>query len=989
MKTTAFPVALLVAGVCSFTAAAVPAQTASTPADGEGALEEVAITGSRIITNGNDAPTPVTVITPEQILATKPTTLYENLIDMPVFSGSRGATNSSVEQSSQGQSALSVLNLRNMGSERNLVLLDGRRIPPASADGLVDVSAIPQLLVQRVDVVTGGVSAVYGSDAITGVTNFVIDRNFNGVKTNLQRGISGQGDGKSYEFGLAGGTQLFGGRGHIEASYQRRQDDGLLVEDRDWASPFWTIQGDGVTIPWHLQGDVRNATASYGGVFVCPNGTINPAGCLLNGQPRPLVGQTFNQNGFASPYNYGLTGAANGLTLSAVQIGGDGVALTQVSLRSEQLSDQGFLRFDYELADNVDVFVVGSLTNSNVWGTRGTQRTFSPGWRIGACNAFLPTQYQTALGCTTANSGTAAEPVFQFSKSFKPSDHYGIAQVSEFDARNYYVLAGLEGNFGEGYRWDTTYTHSQSRMALHSLNQNRNNISAALDAVVNPANGQIVCRVTLTNPADYPGCVPINVFGPTSETREMMDYIVKTVENQTDTKLDGFAGSITGAPLTGWAGPIGMAVSAELRRLTLDLTSTARADGFLSCVGLRFGNCTPGVTIPHGGALLPISGVNQTVAEGAYEINLPLVKDWSIFDAVTFNGAARYTKYQNDPNDAAVVSRDFNATTWKAGLVWSVNDALTLRWSRSRDIRAPSLYDLYLPVSAGVPNQQFDYLLPGAPQVAATPKTGGNPFLVPEVAHTTTIGIVWRPNAQFSIALDAYDITLRDALYSLAGASRPIQEACYASGGASPLCQLQERPNGFTDTSFANQMTAHYTRFVNIAEQTTSGIDLETSFNSTVRERPLSLRALVTYQPHLYKYIPFSVRHDVAGVAYPGIGGQPAPVWKASLFARYKVSDRWAVDLSERFRSRLDWSSNPTETEVGGVPSVMYTNLTVSYDVPTALQRVNVFLNVQNLFDKDPPPAGVLGGTFPGQVTYALGDDTLGRYFVLGARLSF
>ncbi len=1009
MKTSLLRTALAAAGACTLAAMNAQAQTTSTASTGASGiqLEEVTITGSRIITNGNDAPTPVMVVTPEQLLATKPTTLYENLVDMPAFSGSRGASNGPPEGASQGQTGLSVLNLRNMGSERNLVLLDGRRIPPATADGLVDVGAVPQMLIQRVDVVTGGASAVYGSDAITGVTNFITDRNFNGLKVNLQRGISAQNDGKSYEVGIAAGTDLFGGRGHIEASYQRRSDDGLMSDDRDWTIPRWTVQGNGGSIPWHLVGYVTNATASYGGAFACPpgtnQGTLNPAGCLLNGQPRPLVGQTFNQNGVLSPFNFGQSGQQDGL-LAANQIGGDGVYFTQVSIRSQQRSDQGFLRFDYDLTDDIHAFVVSSLTANSTWGSRGTQRTFPPGWRMGACNAYLPSQHQTTLGCTPAMlanplSNTVTPPLFLFEKAFKPADNHGIGQDSKVRTRNYYVLGSLEGSFSDGYRWDATYTHSQSRMDIDNINQNRKNIFAAVDAVVNPANGQIVCRVTLTNPSEYPGCVPVNMFGPTSVTREAMEYMMPVVKNKTNTKLDGLAGTVTGSPLNGWAGPIGMALSGELRRLTMDLWSSARPDDFLTCNGLRFGNCTPGVTIPHGGALIPISGVNQTVAEGAYEINMPLIKDWSVFKDVTFNGAARYTQYKNDPNNASIVSRTFTATTWKAGIVWDVTDSLTLRWTRSRDIRAPSLYDLYLPTSTGNPAFTFDYLLPTNPndpngpkgvQITAAPKTGGNPFLEAEVAHTSTVGIVWRPNAQFSLALDAYDIVLRDALYTLNGSNRPIQENCYASGGSSPLCQLQERPNGFSDTSFGNRMTAFYTRFVNIAEQKTSGIDLEASFNTDLFDRPLTLRALTTYQPHLLRYIPFSIRHDLAGVAYSNIGNtQPAPVWKASLFVRYKLTDRWAIDLSERYRSGLHWTSNPSETQVGGVASVMYTNLTVSYDVPTRFQQVNVFLNVQNLFDKEPPPAGTLGATFPGSFpgVYVTGDDVLGRYFVAGVRI--
>ena len=990
MKITLSMSALAAVSLCAMPLGVAQAQSA----DSDDTLQEVVVTGSRIIANGNDAPTPVTVITPADVMTTKPTTLYENLTELPAFSGSRGASNSPPQGGSQGQTAISVLNLRNMGALRNLVLLDGHRIPPVTADSLVDVGSVPQLLIQRVDVVTGGASAVYGSDAITGVTNFITDRNFNGIKGNYQRGISGHNDAASYDLGIAAGTSLFGGRGHIEGSYQRRNDNGLYSDQRDWYAPRWTVQGDGVTIPWHLEAYVTNSTASFGGAFACPNGTLLASGCLLNGSPRPLVGQTFNQNGVLSPFNFGTglgstTGSTNGLTLPSIQGGGDGVYFTHVSLRSAQHSDQGFMRFDYDLTERLHGYLVGSLTSNSAGGSRGTQRSFPPGWKLGACNAFLAAQYRTALGCTTANSGTANEPIFTFEKAFLSADNFNVGQSTVLATHYHYLQGGFEGKFGNGYHWDVALTSSQSSMDVNNQTANINNTYAALDAVVDPASGQVVCRVTLTNPAQYPGCVPINLFGPTAVTHEAIDYLYKNVQTLTTTRLQGASATVTGSPVNGWAGPIGLALSGEYRRLTMDLWSSNRPDNFLNCAGLRFGNCVPGVTVNSGG-LIPVSGVNQTVTEGALELNVPLIKDLPALQSLTLNGAGRYTKYRNDPNDASIVSRTFTADTWKTGLVWEVTNALTLRWSRSRDIRTPNLIELYSPVSTATPQFAFDYLLPGAPQISANPKSGGNPYLLPETAHTTTVGIVWRPTSQFSMALDGYRITLTNALYNLSGANQPIQQACYASGGSSPLCQLQERPFGCcSNTTAANQMTAYYTRFVNIQALKTAGIDLESSFNGRLFDRAFSLRALMTYQPHILQYIPFANRQDVAGVAYPQIGGQqPAPVWKATLFARYKLGTRWGVDVSERWRSRLGWTSDSAQSEVGGVGSVAYTNLTVSYDLPTSLKESNLFLNVQNLFDRLPPPAGALAATFPGSLpsSFALGDDALNRYFVLGIR---
>jgi iron complex outermembrane receptor protein len=994
---------LAAAGVCALATAAQAQTTASQTEE----LAEITITGSRVIANGNDAPTPVTVMTPEQVLATKPTTLYDNLIDMPVFSGSRGASNGPVANSPTGQGAVSSLNLRNMGTQRNLVLFDGHRVPPATPDGVVDVNSLPQMLIQRVDVVTGGVSAVYGSDAITGVTNFITDSKFNGVRVDAQRGVSTYGDDPSYQYGIAAGVDLFSGRGHIEASYQRQNDQGLVDTQRAFTRPKWMVQGDGVTIPWHLQDNLKNATASYGGVITCPTGTPGAGTPTASRCPgRPLVGMSFNQNDFLSPYDAGAQGAAAGLSGTAVQIGGDGVIFTNVALKSRTRLDQVFTRFDFDFTDNIHGYIAGSGVENSVYGVQGVQRTFTPGWRVGACNAFLPSQYQTALGCTPANSGTAAEPFFWFNKAFDPALNFGAGQNNRLYTHNYFVLADLAGKFGDGYRWDGTYTHSRSSVNVHALNQDYGHIYPAVDAVIDPSTQQVVCRSTLTNPGLYPGCVPFNLFGPTSMTQAMTNYMYTTVENTTVNKLDGLAGSLTGAPLSSWAGPIDMALSGEYRRLTMDLASTSLPTDTLDCVGLRFGGvgaqgaCNPGVTTRRVNGWLPISGAKQTVSEAAYELNLPLMKDQSLLKDLNFNGAARYTRYSNNPNNTTFVSRSFNATSWKAGLVWDLPGSVTLRWARSRDIRAPSLYELYQPATVGNATFTTDYLIAqpgsnapaGGTQVAAAPKTGGNPLLDPEVAHTTTVGLVYRPTPQLSVALDAYRITLVKALYSLSGATQAIQQACYASGGTSPLCQLQERPFGCcSNNTIANALTAVYTRFVNIAQQRTAGIDLEANFSTRLLDRALSLRALGNYQPHISYVLPNApVIYDSAGVAYPTVGaGLPAPIWKGSLFARYKLTDHWTVDLSERYRSRLHWTADPTQTQVGGVGSMVYTNVTVGYDMPLSTGQLNVFLNVQNLFNRQPPPAAQPGGTFPGGFPsgYAVGDDVVGRYFVLGAHM--
>ena len=201
--------------------------------------EAIVVTGSRLVTNGNNNPTPLTVVPVQELQTVQPAMLSDNLNLLPMFSGSRSQSARPV--GSQG--AVSQLNLRNLGADRNLLLFNGHRIPPTLVDGTVDADMVPQMLIQRVDVVTGGVSAVYGSDAISGAVNFIPDVKFSGLKVKAQAGISGHGDGEQQDVGAAFGTSLFDGRGHFEASYEFRHDAGIgRRSDRSWNNQ-WAVRG--------------------------------------------------------------------------------------------------------------------------------------------------------------------------------------------------------------------------------------------------------------------------------------------------------------------------------------------------------------------------------------------------------------------------------------------------------------------------------------------------------------------------------------------------------------------------------------------------------------------------------------------------------------------------------------------------------------------------------------------------------------------------
>lgn len=916
-------------------------------------LEEITVTGSRlIIRNGLDSQTPLTSVNVDDMAELHPGTIGSQLNDLPVFDASRGqstnAGNGSLTSSPTAPNpSANVLNLRNMGYQRTLILFDGKRVPPTSPDGAVDINMIPQLLLQRVETVTGGVSAVYGSDAMTGVVNFITDTKFTGLKVNAFSGLSHDHDDFTQDEGVAWGTQLFDGRGHFEVSLENRGDPQILLRSqRQWGRDVWTVQGLGtVADPFHLVENTRISTSSFGGLIT--NGVLS--------------GQQFASNGVLSPF---VNGAATGAT--GYQSGGDG-AYYNSSFKASQQLDQIFARLDYDFTDSVhgDVTLAGTYNQNSSVQTSNILTNAT----ISSQDAFLSPAYQSEL--TAANQST-----------FKMSKVWNDVPPSSTDTweRQYFANAELQGEFGGGYHWDTWYSHAETRQTTRE-NDNLNNqrLAAALDAVTDPATGQTVCNVTLTNPGADPGCVPLNVFGPSSESRAAINYILAPTQFLSIQTMDDVSASVTGAPFNDWAGPVDVALSAEWRKLSWELDSDATPTDPVDCTGLRY-NCSSTTLLWADGSTANRSPVSQRVGEGALELNIPMLKDVFLAKDVSVNGAARYTDY--DTSGMAV--------TWKGGIDWKINDELTLRATRSKDIRAPNLDDLYLPKTLST-MQVTDLLTNTNPLVPL--EGGGNPNLKPEVGYTTTAGFVYRPEwlPHFSLTLDGYWIDVTNAITSLQGTNPTVQAICYASGGASPYCALQHRPNGFTDTSAANAVTEWFNEEINIANQLTRGADLEANYGTTVFTHPLNLRFFESYQPHLIQKVPGLTTVDLAGVAFYANAVQATPVYRWTMTAMYSPIQNFTIDVMERWRSSLAWTPTPATQIVSTprIPSVGYTDLTLSYLMSPGVSQLEVFLNIQNLFNKQPPPGAYLGsngavGQFGG---FVYGDDPIGAYFTVGVRM--
>lgn len=939
-----------VAVMSCFASAAASAQT-TPPPDTQTAGADVVVTGSRVATNGNASPTPLTIVTAQALLKQTPSNVADALNKLPQFQPSRSGQAGSGSPGSANTA--NTLNLRNFGAQRNLILFNGLRVPANTAAGEVDVNVLPQMLIQRVDVVTGGASAVYGSDAVTGVVNFVVDKKLVGIRVDAQEGISSRGDDNQWKVGIAAGTYLFGGdRAHVEFSYEHFDSKGIKsILDRPNGADLWTATGTGSAAnPFALTKNGRSAVYSNGGLI-----TVGPVG---------LVGQNFTSNGVLSPFVNGTASGSNGL-----QSGGDGLYF-DVDLYAPLRTDQAYGRFDYQFSDAVSAYVDVAFSQSRSsnaflpFGTNGLPGANGlSGAVIMSGNAFLPAAVQSTLTASGA-------PSFVLSKYETANDDIPGAG-NRNRTQNWLATAGLEGRLFDSFKWNIGVRHGRSsQFVINTNNINVSKFAAALDAVVNPATGNAVCQVSLTSFASqYAGCIPINLFGPTAVTRAAADYITDDTSQNLINEQTIYSAGISGDVFSTWAGPVRMSLSGEYRDLHSKTLSTANPVTRADCTGLR-ANCA--ATSPaYLGYTNGAFSAQQNVKEAAFEALVPLVSNVRFMRKLELDGAARYTDY----------STSGNVTTWKLGLNWEVSGELRFRATRSRDIRAPNLYDLFRPQSSVLVGYADLHtgLTKTVPSISQ-----GNPNLVPEIGNTLTFGGVYKPAwlPGFSISVDYYNIKLDKAITNVNGSSAAIQRLCEDSNGTSPYCSLYVRPLPFSDHTAANTATTVYSQSLNVAKLSTKGVDVEANYGFAAAAGRFDIRFLGSYQPQLL------TQAIVGGVITNGAGVNGVSKLRLNLSVAY-ANDIWGLTINERWRSKQAAYAAPIVFTIPDAPAYAYTDLTLEFKPKTVGKNVTVFFTVQNLFDKDPPIFGTVAGA-PGLVSsYGTGYDVVGRYFTTGIRTKF
>jgi len=947
--------ALLSVSVLALTAITGPAA-----AQGDN-VESVVVSGSRLVTDGAQAPTPVTVVSTEQLQLAAPRNVVDGLLQLPVFKGSLSVANQST--GTTASNGADYLNLRGLGVQRTLVLLDGRRMVPASSAGSIDAAQIPEALIQRVDVVTGGASAAYGSDAVSGVVNFVLDSKFEGLKASAQTGISGYGDNLNYKTSITGGISLLNDRLHLVGSILDYKSNGVTAaSSRPWTSRAVAS----ITNPAYNKNLPTSPTNSALVTVTQPYSSVAALGGLITSSS--LAGTAFDQNGAAIPFNYGT------LRSAAQMSGGDGYNPNLLlTLQPSQRRDQIYTHAQYDVSDNFSIYVQLMASQNHIqYNSLPTFELSSTNFTVLRDNAFLPQSVKDYLA-SPAGLGIASFTVGRISPDFDIPHMDAITNSGT-------ATIGFDGKV-PGSSW-TYHAYGQMGRDLDSyktLNDPiSDNLYRASDAVVNPANAQIVCRQSLSNPAataisNPVGCQPLNIFGVGRASAASLKYITGTAIQTVRVAEDVAEFTANGGLFDIQGGTVSAAIGTSYRRDAFNQVTDAQSQEIRSGTGI-------GAAFPAGliNTLGGFERTNPQPTRGSYnvtevfgELEVPLLQNLPMAQSLSFNGAVRYVSY----------STSGGVVPWKLGLVYEPTDGLRVRASRSTDIRAANLGELYQGSSQGTSTVQD----PAKGGVTTNVITGavGNPNLVPESANTTTIGAVISPDTLFNglapglqFSIDYYQINISKAISTLTAQ----QELNFCANGSTQQCS-------FITRNATGTLARVALPFFNAAARQTKGLDFEASYNTPLSTFIADLDGSVTFRG-LVNYIgQFTTQvQGAAPIQLAGDINNSLPKWSGVLSANFDLG-RWGWYLQERWvgGGKFDnTNNNGAGVYPNQVGSVFYTDTTITYDLLPET-GVSLAFSINNLFDRDPPPTPsflIAGSNYSNRTLY----DLIGRQYSIGLK---
>ncbi|HKR24393.1 MAG TPA: TonB-dependent receptor, partial [Allosphingosinicella sp.] len=778
--------------------------------DGQPAAESagILVTGTRIRRPNLESTVPITSVGIQELTDTGDVSLGDNLNDLPSLRSSFSQSNST---RFIGTAGLNILDLRGLGVARTLVLVNNRRhVTAQPGDYLVDVNTIPLTLVERVDIVTGGNSAIYGSDAVAGVVNFILRRDFDGLRFRGQAGISDQGDRGQYFAGLTWGMNFAEDRGNVAIALEYTKANALYFTDRpdltgaydgrcqfNVAEPQGAAGGetgpsasDGIPDNLFFCGIRSNSISNGGTIGAFANGNalrFDPDGNLFIDVPDFNFGP-FGSGNVQAPDGFGATLRDTGQLAAGLQrYAANLLARFEISRGFQPFLEAKYVHID-ATQEGQPSFWQGSLPA--FLGTPGNLRCNNP---------FLSAQALATLQsfgiCLNVAAGT-------FNMSRFNVDFGGRGELHDRDT--WRVVAGIEGDFFDDWHYEIAINYGRLRTRLRSINNlllfdingNPDGFNIAIDAQRNAA-GQIVCGVNndaiTTN--DRPDCVPINVFGAGAPSQAALDFVNTTSrrrETATELQATAFVSGDLSQLFELPGGPIGFALGLEYRRETADSEFDA-----LTASGGTFLN-----------AIQPFHPPALEIKEVFGEIRIPLLRDLPFAQELTLEAAARYSDYN--------IGNTNSAFAYNLGGTWAPVRDVRFRANYSTSVRAPTQSDLFFPVVQNFeaiqdpcdvnfvgnnPNRAANCAAFGVPptsnaaleaicaatgfpapaggpyinciarSVTLSTAQGGNPNLEEERGKSYTIGAVVEPRflPGLSLTVDYYHINVRGLIAALTG----------------------------------------------------------------------------------------------------------------------------------------------------------------------------------------------------------------------------
>ena len=879
-------------------------------------LEEIIVSSSRISQKGFEAPTPTTVMTGESLKNQGLINIADLINQAPVFRSSYNETQGA--GGFRGGGGQNYVNMRGLGPKRTLVLMNGNRIVPTTNEGTTDLNLIPSIAIERTDVVTGGASAAWGSDAVAGVVNLITKRGYEGLELEIRGGQTMEGDDETGSFSALYGKKLNDTMSLLIAAELEHRAGGVTTASRDWSDKMGGhfVGPNGIMI---LANDIQ-----FGGL-------MTPGGHLLG--PPPLGGQNISLDGQS------VAPAVNpGMYRSGAQQSGGDYHLShpqgtmwlstpfdrQTALVSLHTKFSDTLRGVFELNYGHSESDYPSVPYANVV-------------KLFPDNPYLPQQIVDYIGRRPYQD----VGIIESEKGGLPLYH------ADQENETYRVNATIDGDLAKDWTWNAHYSYGQNESYAGYYNvlnyskadqslfpSSQSPFSLALDAVRDPG-GNIVCR------SGAPGCVPLNILGVGLYDPAVIDYVYGWSWQEVKTKQHNFAVNVQGNIGSTPAGPISVAAGYEYRVDEIGGTSDEKSKNNLWDQGN-----------PQ-----PIDG-DMDVNEGYMEVLVPLLADKPFAEALDLNAAVRYAEYELAGG----------ATTWKAGATYKINSEFRLRASKSRDIRAPNLLEVFLGSQLGSTANVRDYS--GYPNPALVYReTSGNPELKPEESDTVSYGFSYQPNYApgLSIGADYYDIEITDAISTIS--AEDLAQGC-AAGNQFYCSKIDFWPGDPTGKT----IELIHQQPINVDTVVTRGVDIELAYEFSALDGEFALRALGSYVAEISDS--GSGGFDRAGQIGDGVLSRTsywAPEWVWDANVRY-TRRAFGVNLHSRYidsgvldataasggknAGKLfeDFNGDGVLAPIISVPSRVYFDLAADYTFELSNgSAIQVFAGGRNIFNTEPP----------------------------------